>query len=152
MKSLKDVLLEQIEEMNETASYVLEADDKDAENTDKDTDGKDEEDEKDTPSTKTVISLSFDGIDGGAETVSSIKSICSADNVPFDTANMNVGIKITVTEDKKETLEKIAELVQTFISGIPTEKHEDISKELDKLVGQLDKLNDLLDDYNGEEE
>lgn len=149
MKSLKDVLLEQIEEMNETASYVLEADDENTDNTGKESDKKD--DEK-SDSTKTVISLSFDGIDGGAETVSSIKSICSADSVPFDTANMNVGIKITATEDKKETLEKIAELVQTFISDIPTEKHEDISKELDKLVSQLDKLNDLLDDYNGEEE
>lgn len=102
---------------------------------------------------KTTVSLSFDGMDGGADAVASVKSICSGGGVPFDTANMNTGIKLIATADKAETLERVAELVQEFISGIPAEKHGDISKELDKLSAQLDKLNDLLDEYGiGEEE
>lgn len=107
---------------------------------------------KESDDSKTIL-LSFDGIDGGADTIKSIKSMCSSDGVKFDDANLNDGIKITATKDKVETLDKISELVQTFISAIPNEKHEDIEKELDKLSSQLDKLEDTIAEFeNGEDD
>ena len=104
--------------------------------------------------TKTAHVVTFDlnGIDGGADVLNSIKSICASANITQDTSNLNTGIKITVTRDKAVELEKIAEVVQEFISSIHDEEHDDIAGKLSKLSSSLDKLNDILDDYSNEEE
>ena len=104
--------------------------------------------------TKSAPAVTFDlnGIDGGADVLSSIKSICTSANIKQDTSNLNTGIKITVTKDKTDELEKIAEVVQEFISSISDEEHDDIADKLSKLSSSLDKLNDILDDYSNEED
>lgn len=104
--------------------------------------------------TKSAPAVTFDlnGIDGGADVLSSIKSICTSANIKQDTSNLNTGIKITVTKDKADELEKIAEVVQEFISSISDEEHDDIADKLSKLSSSLDKLNDILDDYSNEED
>ncbi len=101
---------------------------------------------------KSTVTFDFNGIDGGQDMLNSIKSICSEANIKQDTSNLNTGIKITATKDKTDGLEKIAEVVQEFISSIPEEEHEDIADKLVKLSKSLDTLNDLLDDYGSEEE
>lgn len=103
--------------------------------------------ENNTQNTETVT-FDLNGIDGGSELVSSIRSICSSASIPADTSNLNTGVKITCSSDKEDELEKIAELVQEFISGISSEDHDDIQTELSKLSVSLDKLNDILDEYN----
>ena len=99
-----------------------------------------------------VVTFDLNGIDGGADVLNSIKSICASASIKQDTSNLNIGIKITVTRDKADELEKIAEVVQEFISSIPDEEHDEISGKLSKLSSSLDKLNDILDDYSNEEE
>lgn len=104
--------------------------------------------------TKSASAVTFDlnGIDGGADVLNSIKSICTSANIKQDTSNLNTGIKITVTKDKADELEKIAEVVQEFISSISDEEHDNIADKLSKLSSSLDKLNDILDDYSNEED
>lgn len=99
-----------------------------------------------------TITFDLNGIDGGSDVLNSIKSICLAANIKQDTSNINTGIKITVTKDKAEDLDKIAELVQEFISSIPDEDHNAIADKLSKLSKSLDDLNDLLDGYANEDE
>lgn len=96
---------------------------------------------------KHTVTFDFNDIDGGADLLSSVKSICSSDGVHTDTANLNRGIKIECTPDKIETLEKVVEVVQEFISSISGEDHDDIADKLDKMSSSLDKLNDIIDNF-----
>lgn len=96
------------------------------------------------------VKLSFDKLDGAADVIASIKSMCSADSVVFDTANMGDGIKITLDAGKADTLDKIAELVQEFISAAGKTDDEAVSAALEKLSGQLGALNDAIDDFGAD--
>lgn len=107
---------------------------------------------QDETKSESVVTFDLNGIDGGADVLNSIKSICASANIKQDTSNLNTGIKITVTKDKADELEKIAEVVQEFISSISDEEHDDIADKLSKLSSSLDKLNDILDDYSNEDE
>lgn len=153
MKSLSEFINErynaELEDNKEDFSFFVEADNDDEGDSEEDSQAADATEKSDE---KVTLKLSFDGIDGGADAVKSIKSICSSNGLSFDDANLKNGIKITVTSDKKDGLEKVAELVQEFISSIPNEKHDDIDKELSTLSDQLDKLNDVLDGFSDEEE
>lgn len=112
-----------------------------------------EEDSDEEPKEEAkTVTFDLNGIDGGTDVLNSIKSICSGANIKQDTSNLNTGIKITATKDKAGELEKIAEIVQEFISSVPDEEHEGIADKLVKLSKSLDTLNELLDGYGNEEE
>lgn len=92
------------------------------------------------------MTLSFSGIDGGAETIKSLKSIAQSNAINYTGDDSNV--KIEVSQSNSNGIEKIIELVQNFISSIPNDKHDNIAAQLDKLVYQMDAIQDQLDSYN----
>lgn len=99
------------------------------------------------------MKLSLSGIDGGADVVSSIKSICAngSPNVYYTLGDDTSVIKIDVQKDNVSKIEKIIELVQEFISSIPDDKHENIASQLDKLSGELEKIQDKVDSFSDED-
>lgn len=95
--------------------------------------------------------LTFKGIDGGHETLEAVRDICTSAGIPY-TILPDESIKVTVSKDKQKEIEKITELVTTFVSSVPTEDHENIGKELNKLVSQVDTIQELIDEFDSEEE
>lgn len=91
------------------------------------------------------IKFDFKGIDGGADMVSSIKSIATSDVITYS-GDSQEDIKLKLDTSKTEGLEKIAEVVTEFINSMAAEEHDNIGDKLDKLNTALDKLNDWLDD------
>lgn len=95
------------------------------------------------PSNK-YYTLSFSGIDGGAECVSKIVKLCEYNAINKLTADNGSTVKIEVSDSKFDAIKKIIDTVNDFISSIPNDKHDDIAEQLDKLSSQVEKIEDAV--------
>lgn len=90
------------------------------------------------------MKLSFVGIDGGAACVSKIVKQCEYNAINKTTADDGSSVKIEVSKDKAEQLQKIIDIVNQFISDIPSDKHDDIAEQLDKLSSQVESIESAI--------
>lgn len=97
--------------------------------------------------------LSFDGIDGGAAMLETIKSLCQTHvpNVNY-MSGQNSDINININKDNLETVQKIIDKVNDFISDIPNDEHDNIATQLNKLVEQVDAIQSKIDELLNEED
>lgn len=97
--------------------------------------------------------LSFDGIDGGAAMLETIKSLCQTHvpNVNY-MSGQNRDINININKDNLETVQKIVDKVNDFISDIPNDEHDNIATQLNELVEQVDAIQSKIDELSNEED
>lgn len=97
--------------------------------------------------------LSFDGIDGGSAMLDSIKSLCQTHvpNVNY-MSGQNSDINININKDNLETVQKIIDNVNDFISGIPNDEHDNIATQLNELTEQVDAIQSKIDELSNEED
>lgn len=97
--------------------------------------------------------LSFDGIDGGSAMLDSIKSLCQTrvPNVNY-MSGQNSDINININKDNLETVQKIIDKVNDFISGIPNDEHDNIATQLNELTEQVDTIQSKIDELSNEED
>lgn len=88
--------------------------------------------------------LSFVGIDGGAACVNKIVKQCEYNAINKTTADDGSTVKIEISKDKAEQLQKIIDIVNQFISDIPSDKHDDIAEQLDKLSSQVENIESAI--------
>lgn len=91
------------------------------------------------------IKIDFTGIDGGADVVSSIKSIATSNTITY-TSDSQEDVKLKLDASKEDGFEKISEVVTEFINSVSAEEHDNIGDKLDRLNATLEKLQDWLDD------
>lgn len=91
------------------------------------------------------IKIDFTGIDGGADLVSSLKSIATSYNITYSSDSQE-DIKIKLDASKEDGFEKISEVITEFINSVSAEEHDNIGDKLDRLNTDLEKLQDWLDD------
>ena len=91
------------------------------------------------------IKIDFTGIDGGADLVSSLKSIATSYNITYSSDSQE-DIKIKLNASKEDGFEKISEVITEFINSVSAEEHDNIGDKLDRLNTDLEKLQDWLDD------
>lgn len=96
------------------------------------------------------IKLSFAGIDGGADMVTSLKSIATSAVITYSSDSQE-DIKLKLDDTKLEGFEKISEVVTEFINSMSAEEHDNIGTKLDTLNTDLEKLQDWLDDVSNPE-
>lgn len=99
---------------------------------------------KENKSSNKYYTLSFSGIDGGAECVSKIVKLCEYNAINKLTADNGSTVKIEVSDSKFDAIKKIIDTVNDFISSIPNDKHDDIAEQLDKLSSQIEKIEDVV--------
>lgn len=102
------------------------------------------ENTKENKSSNKYYTLSFSGIDGGAECVSKIVKLCEYNAINKLTADNGSTVKIEVSDSKFDAIKKIIDTVNDFISSIPNDKHDDIAEQLDKLSSQIEKIEDVV--------
>lgn len=97
--------------------------------------------------------LSFDGIDGGAAMLETIKSLCQTHvpNVNY-MSGQNTDINININKDNLETVQKIIDNVNDFISDIPNDEHDNIATQLNELTEQVDAIQSKIDELSNEED
>ena len=97
--------------------------------------------------------LSFDGIDGGAAMLETIKLLCQTHvpNVNY-MSGQNRDINININKDNLETVQKIVDKVNDFISDIPNDEHDNIATQLNELVEQVDAIQSKIDELSNEED
>lgn len=97
--------------------------------------------------------LSFDGIDGGSAMLDSIKSLCQTHvpNVNY-MSGQNSDINININKDNLETVQKIIDNVNDFISDIPNDEHDNIATQLNELTEQVDAIQSKIDELSNEED
>ena len=97
--------------------------------------------------------LSFDGIDGVAAMLETIKSLCQTHvpNVNY-MSGQNSDINININKDNLKTVQKIVDKVNDFISDIPNDEHDNIATQLNKLVEQVDSVQSKIDELSNEED
>ena len=97
--------------------------------------------------------LSFDGIDGGAAMLETIKSLCQTHvpNVNY-MSGQNRDINININKGNLETVQKIVDRVNDFISDIPNDEHDNIATQLNELVEQVDAIQSKIDELSNEED
>lgn len=99
---------------------------------------------KENKSSNKYYTLSFSGIDGGAECISKIVKLCEYNAINKLTADNGSTVKIEVSDSKFDAIKKIIDTVNDFISSIPNDKHDDIAEQLDKLSSQIEKIEDVV--------
>lgn len=90
------------------------------------------------------MTLSFVGIDGGAECVNKIIKQCEYNSINKTTSDTGSTVKIEISKDKAEQIQKIIDIANQFISDIPSDKHDDIAKQLDKLSSQIENIESAI--------
>ena len=97
--------------------------------------------------------LSFDGIDGGAAMLETIKSLCQTHvpNVNY-MSGQNSDINININKENLETVQKIVDKVNDFISDIPNDEHDNIATQLNELAEQVDAIQSKIDELSNEED
>ena len=100
-----------------------------------------------------IYKLSFDGIDGGSAMLDSIKSLCQTHvpNVNY-MSGQNSDINININKDNLETVQKIIDKVNDFISDIPNDEHDNIATQLNELTEQVDAIQSKIDELSNEED
>lgn len=99
---------------------------------------------KENKSSNKYYTLSFSGIDGGAECVSKIVKLCEYNAINKLTADNGSTVKIEVSDSKFDAIKKIIDTVNDFISSIPNDKHDDIAEQLNKLSSQVEKIENVI--------
>ena len=56
------------------------------------------------------------------------------------------GVKVKITNENITKADFIIELLNNFVSSIPSEKHEEIGEPLNKLVKEIEKLSNDIED------
>lgn len=96
------------------------------------------------------LKLDFSGVDGGADLVSSIKSVATSNVITYSSDSQE-DVKLKLDSSKISGFEKISELLTEFLNGIAEEEHDDISEQLDKINTAIDKLNDWMNEVDTEQ-
>ena len=99
---------------------------------------------KENKSSNKYYTLSFSGIDGGAECVSKIVKLCEYNAINKLTSDNGSTVKIEVSDSKSDAIKKVIDTVNDFISSIPNDKHDDIAEQLDKLSSQVEKIENTI--------
>lgn len=92
-----------------------------------------------------MLKLNFAGIDGGADLVTSIKSIASSNVITYSSDSQE-DVKLKLDPSKISGFEKIVEVLTEFINSISAEEHDNIGEELEKINTNIDKLQDWIDE------
>ena len=101
--------------------------------------------------------LTFAGIDGGSKMLDSIKNICQT-HVPnvYYMSGDNSDINIDVNKDNLKTVQEIIDAVRNFIGDIPSDEHDNIASQLNKLTEQVDNIqvevNSLSEEHEKEDD
>lgn len=104
-------------------------------------------------SSENYFKLSFDGIDGGAAMLETIKSLCQTHvpNVNY-MSGQNSDINIDINKENLPTVKKIVDEVNDFISDIPNDEHDNIASQLNKLTEQVDAIQSKINKLSNEED
>jgi vacuolar-type H+-ATPase subunit I/STV1 len=96
-----------------------------------------------------VLRFEFGDLDKKDETIKSIENLGSKNGIY--TEKINNGIKIKVTDDNRDSLGGIQDVLQSYI-----EKMQDDDKanegDVKKLADQINKLNDFIDEPEEDED
>lgn len=95
------------------------------------------------------LRFEFGDLDKKDETIKSIEDLGSKNGIY--TEKVNNGIKIKVTDDNKDSLNGIQDVLQSYIEKI---QDDDKANESDvkKLADQINKLNDFIDEPEEDED
>ena len=95
------------------------------------------------------LRFEFGNLDKKDETIKSIEDLGSKNGIY--TEKINNGIKIKVTDDNKDNLDSIQDVLQSYIEKM---QDDDEANEGDvkKLADQINKLNDFIDEEPEEDE
>lgn len=95
------------------------------------------------------LRFEFGDLDKKDETIKSIEDLGSKNGIY--TEKVNNGIKIKVTDDDKDSLDSIQDVLQSYIEKM---QDDDEANEGDvkKLADQINKLNDFIDEEPEEDE
>lgn len=95
------------------------------------------------------LRFEFGDLDKKDETIKSIEDLGSKNGIY--TEKINNGIKIKVTDDNRDSLDSIQDVLQSYIEKM---QDDDEANEGDvkKLADQINKLNDFIDEEPEEDE
>lgn len=95
------------------------------------------------------LRFEFGDLDKKDETIKSIEDLGSKNGIY--TEKVNNGIKIKVTDDNKDSLDSIQDVLQSYIEKM---QDDDKANESDvkKLADQINKLNDFIDEPEEDED
>lgn len=95
------------------------------------------------------LRFEFGNLDKKDETIKSIEDLGSKNGIY--TEKVNNGIKIKVTDDNRDSLDSIQDVLQSYIEKM---QDDDEANEGDvkKLADQINKLNDFIDEEPEEDE
>lgn len=95
------------------------------------------------------LRFEFGDLDKKDETIKTIEDLGSKNGIY--TEKVNNGIKIKVTDDNKDSLDGIQDVLQSYIEKI---QDDDKANESDvkKLADQINKLNDFIDEPEEDED
>lgn len=93
-----------------------------------------------------IYRFSLNSIDGGKDVIKSIMTMSI--NKGFYSEITDDGIKIKFNESNIDKASSVIELINTFISDIPSEQHVEIGEQLNKLTAQVEALSDDIEDHD----
>lgn len=93
-----------------------------------------------------IYRFSLNSIDGGKDVVKSIMAMSM--NKGFYSEIADDGIKIKFNESNIDKASSVIELINTFISDIPSEQHAEIGEQLNKLTAQVEALSNDIEDHD----
>lgn len=91
----------------------------------------------------------FGDLDKKDETIKSIEDLGSKNGIY--TEKVNNGIKIKVTDDNRDSLDGIQDVLRSYIEKIQDDDKADESA-VKKLADQINKLNDFIDEPEEDED
>lgn len=94
------------------------------------------------------LRFEFGDLDKKDETIKSIEDLGSKNGIY--TEKVNNGIKIKVTDDNKDSLDGIQDVLQAYIEKMQDDDKADES-DVKKLADQINKLNDVIDEPEEDE-
>lgn len=90
--------------------------------------------------------LSLDSIEGGKDVAKSIIAMSVKNG--FYSETTDDGVKVKFNDSNIDKASSVIELINTFISGIPSEKHSEIGEQLNKLTTQLEVLSNDIEEHD----
>ena len=88
--------------------------------------------------------FSLNNINHGDSVVDSIYNMCQTKGIYAE--KIESGVKVKITNENITKADFIIELLNNFVSSIPSEKHEEIGEPLNKLVKEIEKLSNDIED------
>jgi hypothetical protein len=90
--------------------------------------------------------LSLNSIEGGKDVAKSIAMMSIKNG--FYAEITNDGVKVKFNDSNIDKVSSVIELINTFISGIPSENHSEIGEQLNKLTKQLEVLSNYIEEHD----